>query len=240
MTGLPDAKRLFKAMDATWAAAEYQISGSITLRRGLGGGKRVSAATVDGSLSTAGLKHSANVMSDWGQTPMFMVRGQQDKLDDFLNHNGYGVVDPVVIMAAPCATFSADTLPPLAAIPGQKPLAIMREIWQSGGIGAARLDVMRRTEGPKEYWMGRHRDKPAGCAFVACDKEVAMVHALEVAPDFRRFGVGRNILIKAANWAALNGAKYISAVTTSENQPAQNLFAGLGMTIIGKYHYRVK
>ncbi len=75
---------------------------------------------------------------------------------------------------------------------------------------------------------------------MASDKEIAMLHALEISNAFRRFGIGRNILGRAALWALEQDAEYLSVVTTCENLPAQGLFAGLGMQVAGKYHYRMK
>ncbi len=47
---LPDGLTLCDAINATWPAAELAEIGEITLRRGAGGGSRVSAATADDTI----------------------------------------------------------------------------------------------------------------------------------------------------------------------------------------------
>ena len=241
MTPQYDSNRLFDAMDATWAAAEMSALGPWTLRLGKGGGKRVSAATTSQPVTPADISKAEAGMRAMGQPPLFMLRTGNEVLDQMLADQGYRVVDPVLIFAAPIADIAKVNPPPLAAIPGETPLAIMREIWARGGISAARLAVMDRTKGPKTYLFSRHSaDKPGGCAFVAVDGDIAMLHALEVVPAARRKGVGANLLGRAAIWGMEQGAKTFSLVTTSENLPAQKLFTGLGMRVVDKYHYRMK
>lgn len=241
MSDLPDEERLARAMDVTWAPAEFITVGQWVLRRGNGGGKRVSAATTDSAVNDQNIKAAEGAMQEIGQPPLFMLRSFNTDLDAKLANQGYRLVDPVLILAAPIDIVARIDPAPLTAIPGEQPLAIMREIWARGGIDAARIDVMARVRGPKTYLFSRHAfDKPGGCAFVATDGEIAMLHALEVVPGARRSGVARNLLGRAAIWGMENGAKFIAVVTTGENLPAQKLFAGLGMQVVGRYHYRMK
>ena len=240
MTALPSEDRLVEAMDVTWAPASIHRIGPWTFREGRGGGKRVSATTTTEPVSDTDITAAEAEMQAMGQPGMFMLRARNDDLDQRLDSLGYRVVDPVLIFAAPVDAIAAINPQPLQAIPSDAPLALMADIWARGGISAARLAVMARTKGPKTTILGRHVDIPAGAAFVAMDRDIAMLHALEVLPDFRRFGIGRNILGRAAIWAQDKGAKTFSLVTTGENLPAQGLFSGLGMQVVGQYHYRVK
>jgi len=241
MTALPDTRRLFQAMDATWVAAEFKTLGPWVLRRGEGGGKRVSAATTDSTVTPLDIEAAEQGMAAMGQPALFMVRENNADLDLELARQGYQIVDPSLLFAAPAVEIAKVNPAPLKAIPGDAPLAIMREIWASGGVGPARIEVMRRAKGPKTYLFSRHDiDKPGGVAFVAMDGEIAMLHALQVVPQARRSGVARNLLGRAAIWGIEMGAKTVSLATTGENLPAQKLFTGLGMNVIGKYRYRMK
>ncbi len=240
MSPQPSGARLFRALDATWTAAEFVQLAPWTLRRGLGGGKRVSAATPAAPADSAAVARAERAMQAMDQHPIFMIRDGDSRVDELLDDLGYRVVDPVVIFVAPVSALLTINPEPLAAIPGTEPLALMQELWAQGGIGTGRLAVMNRTAGPKSYLFSRHRDSAAGAAFVAVDDEIAMVHALEIAPEFRRAGVARNVMGRAAIWAHENGARHLAAVTTRENQPAQRLFAGLGMNVAAKYHYRIR
>ncbi|MFM7442498.1 MAG: GNAT family N-acetyltransferase [Tabrizicola sp.] len=226
---------LAQVMEATWPPASRRSLGPFTLRDGAGGGKRVSAASVDGAFSQADLDAVEAVMSE----PLMLIREGDVALDAELERRGWRVVDPVVAYAAPVTALTAD-LPPLAAFPHWPPLEIARSVWAEGGIGPARIAVMDRVAGRKAALLGRIDDRSAGVAFVACDGSEAMVHALEVRESHRRQGLGQTLLQAAANWAASQGASRLSLVVTRQNAAARALYARLGMEVVGQYHYRMK
>ena len=118
------------------------------------------------------------------------------------------------------------------------PLAILRDIWASGGIGPERLAVMARAAGPKTALAARIEDRAAGAAFCALHDKVAMLHAIEVLPAYRRKGVGTLILRGAAHWAQVQGARWMALAVTEANTPARALYDHCGMTITTRYHYR--
>lgn len=233
---LPASARLFAALDATWPAASRSTAGGFTIREGRGGGQRVSAATRDGDSRDIGAAEAA--MAALGQVPLFMLRPGEDVLDAELAARGYSVVDPVVAMVAACDRVATEPPPPLAAIECELPLAIMRQTWAEGGIGQGRIDVMERVAGPRTMLFARVGDRPGGCAFVACDGDLAMLHALWVRLAARRSGAARKLLEKSAVWAAEHGATHLAVVTTRANVQAQALFAGCGMETVSSYHYR--
>ncbi len=124
-------------------------------------------------------------MRGWGQPPLVMIRPGEEALDEALAQRGYAVRDPVVLLAGDAAAM-APPEPDPQVIFGPAPLAIMTDIWRRGGIGPGRLAVMARAAGPRAFLLGRAGDRPAGAAFVAAAGDVAMIHALEVAPFARR------------------------------------------------------
>lgn len=226
---------LAEVMEATWPPASKHRLGTFTLRDGAGGGKRVSAASVEGAFTQAELDAAEAAMAE----PLMLIRDGDGELDAELDRRGWRVVDPVVAYAAPVGALTAD-LPPLTAFAHWPPLEIARSVWAEGGIGPARVAVMDRVEGPKAVLLGRIDDRSAGVAFVACHGPEAMVHALEVRESQRRQGLGRNLLHAAANWAASQGASRLSLVVTRQNAAARALYARLGMSVVGQYHYRMK
>jgi ribosomal protein S18 acetylase RimI-like enzyme len=226
---------LAEVMEATWPPASRSVLGPFTLRDGAGGGKRVSAASLDGLFTEADLAALESVMPQ----PLVMIRDGEVALDAALDARGWRIVDPVVAYVAPVATLTAD-LPGLTAFPHWPPLEIARSIWAEGGIGPARLDVMDRVQGPKTALLGRIDDRSSGVAFVACHGPEAMVHALEIRDSQRRQGLGKNLLHAAANWSAEQGATRLSLVVTRQNVAARALYARLGMQTVGQYHYRMK
>lgn len=235
----PDVASWFQAIDATWPAAEMRQAGIWTLRRGEGGGQRVSAASTTAKASAQDVEHAAQHMRDMGQRPLFMVQGDQPELDHLLAGLGYRHKDPVDLLMMRCADGAAYDQGKLQVIFAQEPLAIQAEIWVAGGIDQPRLNVMRRVTGPKTCLLGRYDNHPVAAGFLACHRDIAMVHAVEVLPSARRLGVAEAMMRGAAWWALQKGAVRFSCLATSENTPAQRLYRKMGMETVTRYHYRV-
>ena len=235
----PDAAALFAALEATWPAARVIPHGPWTLREGQGGGKRVSAATAGPGAGPADIASAETGMEAMGQTPLFMIRPGEEALDAALAARGYRIVDPVMLyLTALDGTQPAAA--PMTTFPIWPPLAIMIETWNDTGIDAARIAVMERACAPRTAVMARVRDRVSGCAFVAVDGDIAMLHALETLPGFRRQGSANNMLRRAAAWSRDQGANWLSLAVTTANAPARALYASFGMEVVGEYHYRMK
>jgi GNAT superfamily N-acetyltransferase len=247
------AETAFAALEATWPAASTAPIGPWWVRTGLGGGKRVSAASqrrVDDTptdspppprfeqLCPNDLSQAEAAMQGLGQAPLFMLRPDEPKLDQMLADAGYHIVDETVIYAIRVAELAAP-LAPLAVIAAWPPLAITKALWKDAGIGPDRLNVMARAMGPKTTLMSRIGNAPAGGCFLAVADKVAMLHALEMRPDLRRQAGGRNLCIGAANWAAEAGAHWLALAVTTANIPARRLYESLGMQVVARYHYRM-
>jgi GNAT superfamily N-acetyltransferase len=214
--------------------------GPWTLRDGQGGGKRVSAATTSRPVTDAEIAQAEQAMMDMGQSRLFMIREGDDALDDQLKTRGYQQIDTSIMYACPSVQLTDIPIPPVTIFAIWEPLSIMIEIWAQGGIGPARLAVMDRAVGPKTGFLARFNEKPGGTAYAAIHDGTAMVHAVEVLPHQRRLGVGNWIMRAAAFWAVEQGADTLSVICTEQNRAANALYASLGMTVVGQYHYRHK
>lgn len=232
--------KIIAAVEATWPAAQSRRLGPWTIRDGQGGGKRVSAATVEENFDTPDIDLAEAAMLQLDQPRLFMICQGDAILDESLARKGYAIIDPVVLYSAPVAILTKAPVPPVSAFCIWPPLAIMADIWAAGGIGPARLAVMRRAPAAKTAILARHADRPAGAAFVALHGKIAMIHAIEVAPAHRRKGVGSNILRAAAHWAQDQGATELGLAVTRANGGANELYASHGMSVVGHYHYRIK
>lgn len=226
-------------IDGTWPAARFDHNGVWTLREGQGGGSRVSAATAHGPASEADITLAETAMREMGQQPIFMIRDGDDALDQQLDARGYEIKDPVQVYSCPTQNLTDKPMPRVTVIPVWEPLAIMGEIWATGGIGPARLEIMKRAAGPKTGFLVRHREMPAGTGYVAIHQGVAMVHAVEILEHQRRAGMGGWIMRAAAFWAAENGAHTLAVMCTCANTGANALYTSLGMQGVGHYHYRI-
>lgn len=235
---MTEAERLLGVLEATWPPAARTEAGPWTIRDGRGGGKRVSAATARGPVAEGDVGRAEAAMRALGQAPLFMVRPGEEALDALLAARGYRVADPVDLFAARLADLGLPPPPRLSAIPAWPPLAIQRELWARAGIGAARLAVMERASCPKTTLLARMDDRAAGTAYVGLHDGMAMIHALEIHPRFRRRGLGRHMMAGAADWARRQSAQDLGLVVTQANAGAQALYASLGLLRVGQYHYR--
>lgn len=234
----PDLAQLYDVIDGTWPAAETRQLGRILLRRGDGGGQRVSAATALGPVTPQDIDAAEAAMQTMEQPRLFQIRAGDDSLDTMLADRGYVIVDPVNLYLALVDGVATRRPPPVTAFCVWEPLAIQIDIWAKGGIGPGRLAVMHRAKGPKTSILGRLNDHPGGTAFVAIHNGIAMVHAVEVLPHQRKQGMAGWFMRLAAFWARDNGASHIAVVCTQANTAANALYASLGMALVGQYHYR--
>ncbi len=237
---LPTAATLYEVVEATWPPSSAIQNGPWTIRDGAGGGKRVSAATAHGPVRAQDIAAMEEAAATLNQPPLVMIRNGDAALDTLLAAEGYQIIDPVVLYACPIEallTPKPDRLDGFAIWP---PLAIQEELWAEGGIGPARVDVMRRAPAPKTTILGRCESRAAGTAYVGLHGQIAMLHAMEVSPNLRRKGAAGKMMRVAAHWAAKQGAEIFSLVTTCENAAANGLYASLGMVSVGQYHYRIK
>lgn len=240
MTDLPGIERLYAVIDATWPPARTETCGPWVVRDGQGGGKRVSAATMLEESALDAIDDAEAAMRALGQDQLFMIREGEGVLDAALAGHGYDEIDPVNLFACHTGDITSETPPPVTAFDVWEPLAIQAEIWADGGIGPERIDVMRRVKGPKTALFGRESNRAAATGFVAIHDSVAMIHALEVQADHRRRGMGRHLTHHAAHWAQKHGADFMGVLCTKANTAANTLYASLGMTLVGEYHYRIK
>jgi GNAT superfamily N-acetyltransferase len=234
---ITDAKALYDVCEGTWPAARTWREGPWTLRDGAGGGKRVSAATVESTFVETDLDTAEAAMRGIGQECLFMIREGDEALDSALEARGYARIDEVQMYLAPIADLMDKPVPRVTCFNIWEPLAIMAEIWASGGIGPSRLDVMARAE-IKTGILSRWNEKPAGVAFAAVHADVVMVHAVEVLDTQRKQGVAQWMMRAAAFWGAKHGANQIAVLCVADNVPANTLYRKMGFTAAGTYHYR--
>jgi len=235
---LPDAHTLYEVCARTWPAACKTQVGPWTIRDGKGGGQRVCAATLEGELDNISRAEAA--MRNLGQPALFMIRDGDDALDAALEARSYAIKDPVNLYACPIEQLTDLPIPKVTAFTIWEPLHIMRDIWEAGGIGPQRVDVMERCTGPKAGLLGRWNDHPAGTGYVAIHNRIAMVYALEILPHQRGQGVGKWMMRRAAVWAEAEGAQHMSVICTQQNAAANGLYRALGMALVGSYHYRIR
>lgn len=228
---------LAHAFERTWPAAAYADAGGFRVGRGQGGGGRVGSARRIGRWTGADIDAAAAIQQGWGQAPLFRVLDQDRLLADALTARGFRHGNPTAIMAAPVAALTDRAMPPVTAFAVWPPLAIQRDIWSAGSIGPARQAVMDRVTGPRTAILGRIKDRAAGAAFVAIEGPVAMIHAIEVLPPWRRHGLAGWMLRQAAFWARDHQADRLGLAVGRGNAGAVALYHRLGFDEVGGYAY---
>jgi len=233
----PSQIDLFNTVDATWAPFAIHNLDGWMVREGAGGGQRVSAATALSDTQSFQINAAVAKMASIGQTPLFMIRNTDTRLDSELHELGYKIVDPVVILMAPTTELlsnPSNKMHPVHTL--NKPDTNAKIIWAAGGIDHGRLDVMARVKGPKTVLVAGEM----GVAFAAARGNIAMVHAVEVASQHRRKGVANAMMYKAFEWARDVGCEWVAVLTVHANIPARTLYENLGMVRAAAYHYRRK
>ena len=232
---------LFPVLEATWPPTASRTVGPFTVPAADPGGNRVSAARLSDptarSVSEEELAAAGAQMQAEGRASLFQVLDHQTGLSGLLDAQGYIARDHTDAMIIRAADLAA-TPPPVTAFAIWPPLAIQTELWEAGGINTPRRAIMARATCPKTTLFGRINDKPAGVAYVGIHDTIAMLHALEVAPSGRRKGLAAHMMRTAAQWAADNGAEWLSILVTQQNKAARGLYTSLGMQPVGTYVYR--
>lgn len=235
MTPDPALARVF---ETSWPAAETRDSGAFRSGRGLGAGGRVSSTVAwRPDWEDADIPAVEAVHRDWGQRAMFRVAQEDARLQDALAARGYAPETPTAIMQANCADLLAEPVPDMTCFTIWPPLAIQCDLWAAGNISPARQAVMPRVQPPHSSVLGRLDDRAAGAAFVVADGPVAMIHAIEVAPQFRRRGLAGWMIRAAAGWAHAQGATRLGLAVSRANSGARAAYDCLGFSEVGSYSY---
>lgn len=225
-------------LTATWPAAKAVRVGPWMIRDGQGGGKRASAATAVAPWQDEEIEAAEAAMAQLAQPPLFRIGPDDVMLDQALQSRGYRIIDPVLTYRCDVAHLAQLPLQGHSAMAHWPMLQICRRLWEASGVTPARQAVMERVSGPKTVILGRLKDRVVGCCFVAAHDNTVMLHALDVLPDARRHGIGRNIMRSAALWAQNNGATELHLLVTRANLTARRFYDSLGMQVIEESHYR--
>lgn len=226
----PTPTELYAAIDKTWPAAEIMSQGGWCFRKGLGGGKRVSAATIE--VVAADISFAEAHMRAMDQTPLFMIRDKDQTLDAALAQRGYQLIDRVSLMIK---DITSTPFPANVDIETE-PTQMQKQIWSEGGINASRINIMKRAYAPSAFISISNK----ATSFVSIANRIAMSHAVEVRSTQRRQGLGAQIMAANIAWAHQQGARFSALLTVYENKPAMGLYAKLGYVGICDYHYRIK
>lgn len=230
-------RALSEAFERTWPAAEYRDAGGFRVGRGLGAGGRVGSARAVGDWRAADIDVAAALHEGWDQRALFRAQDDDSRLIAALEAQGFRRENPTAVMETAIAALTDRPVPPVTAFAIWPPLAIQREIWAAGNIGPARQAVMERVEANRAAILGRIEDRAAGAGFVAAYGGVALLHGLEILPDWRRKGLAGWMVRQAAFWAAEAGADRLALAVSRANEGAVAFYRSLGFREAAGYAY---
>lgn len=227
---------LTDALQASWPAARETAVGNWIIRDGAGAGRRASAAILTGPVAAEGLRQAEAAMRAIPMAPLIAVRSDQPELKKLLEAEGYCDHDHSIFYACTIPAVLPE-IPPVTVFDLWPPLAMTEDLWRANDIAQPRIDLMHRATCAKTSILGRANGRAGGAGYVGAHNGYALIHALVVAPDFRRAGLGRHIVHKAMHWAADIGCHTLALAVGRENTAARALYASLGMAPVGEYHY---
>lgn len=78
-----------------------------------------------------------------------------------------------------------------------------------------------------------------GIARAVVDFDWLGITAVQVAPEYRRHGIGTHLMRAVAAWGRSNGARHSYLQVTESNKIAVNMYEQLGYVMHHEYHYRL-
>lgn len=161
-------------------------------------------------------------------------------LDADLDARGYAAVDPTIVMSRP---LDGAWPPPahavtLADAPSRGWADRWWEVEPRGG--AAELAVATRIlRGVPSTYAAIGGGVPDAVGRLTVTDGWGGIYCMAVREDARRRGLGRAILLALLDAARGDGAHHAYLTVVAANAPARALYAGMGFTEVGGYHYRV-
>jgi GNAT superfamily N-acetyltransferase len=152
---------------------------------------------------------------------------------------GYRADDESQVIGGPLSRFAAED-PDCEVLAGPEPDWMAVIATAEHQVPARRAEKLRMPEllgVPGGWVLLRQGGRPAACAFVTADSDLAGLFDLVVRPEFRRRGLGRRVMAAAGAWAAARDARFAYAQVACSNTASLTLNAGLGMTEIYRYRY---
>lgn len=94
---------------------------------------------------------------------------------------------------------------------------------------------------PETCFIGvRRAGEIVGCGLGVCEAGFVGLYDIVTDERFRRQGIGRKVVASLLDWGQTRAAHTAYLQVMEGNQPALNLYAGLGFREIYRYWYRVK
>jgi ribosomal protein S18 acetylase RimI-like enzyme len=221
-----------------WRGVEEEYLGGWLLRAAAGFTGRANSALPLGDPRRPIADALAEV-TDWYRTrnlPVMIQVPVGHRLDLSLSKRGWAIrPGPALVMTADLAGIPAAE----ASFDAEPDDGWLRRYNYRGSV----LPPIAKTvllSAPRQYFASIRRDgETIAIARLSLDGDLAGLTAIEVAPAYRRHGLGTTITAAACTQARAQGAKQVFLQVASDNTPARTLYARLNFHPSHEYHYRV-
>ena len=232
---------------ATQPSEQLEYDGWL-VRRAVDDVKRARSVNISGA-STLPLRekidHVERLYAEAGLPPLFRLTSYSgpELLDATLAARGYDRIETDLEQVAHLNRPLPD--PP----EGVKFHSVVLETWldlaapirgQSEAMRAAEFRRLHHGEMSAHCLLARVGDLPVACGLVMQEKEFATLMDINVAPSWRRQGLGTAISAELLGIARSNGAEVAWLSVLADNTPAIRTYAHLGFQTLYEYWYRIR
>jgi GNAT superfamily N-acetyltransferase len=159
-------------------------------------------------------------------------------LDARLAARGYVIHDPVTTLVKTVQEVALPANVALDDAPSQGWMAVYL-----GNISADRRPfaaaILARVPAPRVFAEARRHGETIATALGVLHQGAVIAECVGTAASARRQGAASAVMQAIEAWAGAQGARTIGLQAVSTNMPAQALYAALGYTAAGTYHYRL-
>lgn len=159
------------------------------------------------------------------------------ELPHALARRGYEAVSPTLIMTAPITARAAPEGVTISAAMPPAFDAVLRDVSKDAGEYDERQSIALRAPQPAAFAMIEQNARVAAIGMSAAAGELAGVFLMRTAPDARRQGLARRILIGLLAQAARWDARTAFLQVDSDNAAAIALYVSEGFTPLGAYRF---
>jgi N-acetylglutamate synthase len=158
-------------------------------------------------------------------------------LDARLAARGYVIHDPVTTLVKPVEVVAQPTDVTLSDAPSEGWMAVYL-----GNISPDRQPfaaaMLARVPAPRVFAEARRQGETIATALGVLHQDAVIAECVGTARSARRQGAASAVMQALEAWAAEQSARTIGLQAVTTNMPAQGLYAALGYTAAGTYHYR--
>ena len=243
---MSDRQRLIgieRAAVSAWPASETREVDGWLWRYSGGGSQRansVSALHYRGSDVERTIDAIERLYGERGAPVRFQVGfplSEPGDLDERLAARGYLIHDPVTTLVKPVASVALPAHVTLSDDPSEG----WMEVYLSNLTPDRRpfaADILGRVPAPRVFAEARRNGESIATALGVLCEDAVIAECVGTSVAARRQGAASAVMEALECWGAKRGARTIGLQAVTTNAPAQGLYAALGYSAAGTYHYR--